>query len=124
MQVVDLASNLTRNERIVLYSDGGIHAAQAWMLLKARKYGSVYTLRGGLEGWKDEVLFPVVVPSTAEPERNATERKGAVSRFFGGQPRSSDGIASAPSQPVIPKLEMPNAPVKPAAGGKKKKEGC
>ncbi|MBL7995213.1 rhodanese-like domain-containing protein, partial [bacterium] len=29
---------LLRNEKIILYSDGGIHSAQAWFLLKARGY--------------------------------------------------------------------------------------
>src|SRR5207244_8862767 len=29
-----------RNEKIVLYSEGGIHSAQAWFLLKAQGYPS------------------------------------------------------------------------------------
>src|SRR5512141_260130 len=51
---------LGRTEKIVLYGDGGIHAAQAWMVLKGQGYPRVYTLLEGLDAWKDEVLFPVV----------------------------------------------------------------
>ena len=50
---------LERNEKIILYSEGGIHSAQAWFLLKAMGYKSVYMLRGGLDDWKDLVLFPI-----------------------------------------------------------------
>ena len=49
-----------RTEKIVLYSDGGIHAAQAWMLMQAQGYRAVYTVFGGLEGWKDDVLYPAL----------------------------------------------------------------
>ena len=49
-----------RTEKIVLYSDGGIHAAQAWMLMQAQGYRAVYTVLGGLEGWKDDVLYPAL----------------------------------------------------------------
>ena len=48
---------LERNEKVILYSEGGIHSAQAWFLLKARGYKSVYMLRGGLDDWKDLVLY-------------------------------------------------------------------
>ncbi len=50
---------LARNEKIVLYSDGGTHSAQAWMLLRAERYQGVYILFGGLETWKDDGMFPV-----------------------------------------------------------------
>lgn len=38
-------------ETIVLYSAGGAHAAQAWVLLRSRGYDEVYFLRGGLHEW-------------------------------------------------------------------------
>lgn len=56
LAITDLPGDtLARNEKIVLYSDGGIHAAQAWFLLKAQGYRGVYILRGGLEEWNDRI---------------------------------------------------------------------
>jgi hypothetical protein len=118
-------AELPRNETIVLYSEGGIHAAQAWFLLKAKGYPSVYNLKGGLEGWKEEVLFPVS-PENPTPEQQAAfERIAAVSRFFGGQPRSGGAAATAPAM-ELPKLAPPAAPGPGSVGAPKrgKKEGC
>jgi rhodanese-related sulfurtransferase len=52
-----------RNERIIFYSDGGVHAAQAWLLLRALGFPSAHLLLGGLEAWKENVLFPKAPPS-------------------------------------------------------------
>ena len=51
-------SDLARNEKIVLYSAEGIHSAQAWFLLKAKKFPAVYILLGGLKQWTEQVVFP------------------------------------------------------------------
>ncbi len=126
--LVDLpGEGLLRSEKIVLYSDGGIHAAQAWMLLRAQGYRGVYALRGGLEGWKDEVLFPALADDATPQQRTRVERSESMARFFGGQPRT--GLAAAAgSAPALPKLELPQAPAggaAPASARKpKKKEGC
>lgn len=115
---------LPRNETLVLYSEGGIHAAQAWLLLKARGYPSVLSLKGGLDGWKDEVLFPEPPDRPGPKEAARLERLRAVSRFFGGQPRTAGHASSA-----VP-MELPKvAPPPSVAAGKVppkrgKKEGC
>ena len=67
---------LARNEKIVLYSEGGIHSAQAWFLLKAEKYAGVYILFGGLEAWQDEVLYPVAPLHPTPQEAAVFERAG------------------------------------------------
>lgn len=46
------------NETLVLASDGGAHAAQAWVLLRARGHRNVYFLRGGVREWDEQVLHP------------------------------------------------------------------
>lgn len=125
---------LGRNEKIVLYSDGGIHAAQAWMLLRVQKYPGVLTLFGGLEAWKDEVLFPVASRSPDPKQAAAFERTAQIARFFGGHPRAamvadaSSGtpvLAAAPAAPTMPQVNAPATPgKKPGAPAKKKKEGC
>ncbi len=45
-------SHFAKDETIVLVSEGGAHAAQAWVLLRAMGYRNVYFLRGGLGEWK------------------------------------------------------------------------
>ena len=129
-----------RNEKIVLYSDGGIHSAQAWFLLKARGNRGVYILLGGLDTWRDSVVFPVLAenPTPFQAERNA--KLTARAAYFGGAPRAASAAATptegapaapiaggAPAAPVaMPKIQTPSAPAGAAAAAapKKKKEGC
>jgi rhodanese-related sulfurtransferase len=127
-------AGLGRQERLVLYSDGGTHSAQAWMLLKAQGYRGVYVLKGGLEAWKDGVVFPVLADRPTPDERSRDERLRTVSAFFGGQARSAS--APAPNGAALPGLGMPSALTSPKAtappsssagvkpGSAKKKEGC
>jgi rhodanese-related sulfurtransferase len=115
---------LERNEKIVLYSEGGIHGAQAWMLMRARGYASTYTLKGGLDQWKEDVLFPALAENATPAERARFERAAARARFFGGSPRSGAGVAIK-ALPDMPKVEAPAVPAGGApAAPKKKKEGC
>ncbi len=116
---------LARNERIVLYSDGGIHGAQAWLLLRAKGYPAVYSLLGGLEGWRNEVLFPALPDEATAEGRAEAERMRFVSGHFGGTPRDASGAATAPAAFEMPKVEAPAAaPAASAPAPKKKKEGC
>jgi len=110
---------LMRNEKVVLYSDDGVRAAQAWFLLKARGYPGVYILSGGLDAWVNTVLFPALGDDPAERQRD--DRLAAISAYFGGKPKSGGAAAAAPV--IMPEVEAPAAgPV--AAKKKKKKEGC
>ncbi len=117
---------LLRTEQVVLYSEGGIHSAQAWMLLRAQGHEPAYMVLGGLEAWKDEVLYPAL-PADAGPQHRARfERAAALAQFFGGQPRAA-GTAAATAAPVdLPKLTAPPPTPGPATpvGKPKKKEGC
>jgi len=120
---------LGRIDKIVLYGDGGIHAAQAWMVLKGRGYTQVYTLLEGLDAWKDEVLFPVM-PANPTPEQQARfERAVPVARFFGGQPRAAAATGAEPmTLPTLAGAPAVAPPTLPAGAGggptKKKREGC
>lgn len=119
-------AGLQKTEKILLYSEGGIHSAQAWFLLKARGYLAVYMLFGGLDGWKDEVLFPALA---ANPTPTQTVRFGKmkeVSKFFGGAPRTGAADSALTPSYTLPKVEMPQSvEASPAsAPKKKKKEGC
>jgi len=117
---------LTRNEKIVVYSEGGIHSAQAWFLLKAKGYRGVYMLRGGLEEWKDQVLFPTLAANPTPAQIVEFAKMKEVSKFFGGSPQAGGAAGQeAAIAPAMPKLEMPQSAQAPAgAPKKKKKEGC
>jgi hypothetical protein len=127
-------AGLGRQEKIVLYSEGGIHSAQAWMLLKAQGYKAVYMLKGGLEEWKDQVVFPVVADNPTPDQRARDERLRAMSAFFGGQPRSAAAVAAgaaatpATAAPAAASATAVAAPLSPSSAAKppakKKKEGC
>jgi rhodanese-related sulfurtransferase len=118
-------------EKVVLYSEGGIHSAQAWFLLRARGARNAYMLLGGLESWKSDVLFPTLVSSPTTEQQRRNEEMKSVAAHFGGQAMlAAEGgtpVSAAASTPAMPKVAMPTAPA--AAGGapapaKKKKEGC
>ena len=117
---------LLRNEKIVLYADGDLPAAQAWLLLKGRGYRGVYTLQGGLTAWKDRILFPMMPESPSPEEQARFEEAAHVAKLFGGQPRAAasggdaqllDMSALRASTPAVA------APSLPAAGGGKSRRG-
>ncbi|HUP88642.1 MAG TPA: rhodanese-like domain-containing protein [Longimicrobiales bacterium] len=72
-------------QTVVLYSDGGTHAAQAWFILRARGFRNVYFLRGGLTEWMDEVMAPIA-PVDA--------RTREVMEYFGGLPQPAGTVRS------------------------------
>lgn len=118
---------LLRNEKIILYSDGGIHSAQAWFLLKAMGYRGVYMLRGGLNEWNEKVLFPQIPSSPTSEQSTAFEKMKEVSRFFGGTPTSGTASAETPAVRSLPTMgpgALSATPASPAMPAKKKKEGC
>lgn len=121
-----LDGELSRNEKIILYSEGGIHSAQAWFLLKAKDYKNVYMLRGGMEEWNDKILFPKLASNATEEEKAKFEIASAISRYFGGQPQVVTGNAitlSVTNPKPAPKIQAPQGS---ASGNvkKKKREGC
>ncbi|MBI4427813.1 MAG: rhodanese-like domain-containing protein [Ignavibacteriales bacterium] len=75
---------LSMADTIVVYSEGGIHVAQVWMLLSAKGHRNVFTLRGGLNEWSERILFPVVSAELAVDEKKRIEKRAL---FFGGEPR-------------------------------------
>lgn len=72
---------------IVLYDDGDGSAARAWLLLRRLGYPDVRILERGVVGWIDGVVSPVLPADTPE-ERARYRRVAAISRYFGGLPRT------------------------------------
>jgi len=119
-------ADLLRNEKIILYSEGGIHSAQGWFLLKAMRYRAVYMLLGGLDEWKHKILYPVIPTNLPPDEKDKYARMAEISRWFGGAPQTTEAperahtITNLPPPP--PAAAAPSMPAKTPA--KKKKEGC
>jgi len=76
---------------VVLYSADDVRDAQAWANLAARGHERAYVLDGGMDAWLDEVMEPVLRGDSAD-------YVGALSRYFGGSPRTAHagGQRSAP----------------------------
>jgi rhodanese-related sulfurtransferase len=87
---VDLDSlasmDVSRSETVVLYSEAGAHAAQAWVFLRALGFEHVLFLRGGIYEWIDQVLSPSLPVDATPAERVTYARASALSRYFDGAP--------------------------------------
>lgn len=117
-----LESNLMRNQKILLYCEDNIKAAQGWFILKANNYKGVYILDGGVDAWKDEILFPKISENTSPEEKAEFDKMVEVSKFFGGSPQV--GESENENEIKMPKIEMPAAIPMNTSGGKPKREGC
>lgn len=114
-----------RNEKIILYSDGGIHSSQAWFLLKSKGYKSAYFIIGGLDDWKDRILFPAAPTDSTKESIAEFNKIKEVSKFFGGNPIES--ASTSTEKVTTPTLTMPQIQTTAPVGTttkKKKKEGC
>ena len=92
-----------RGATIVLYSEGGTHAAQGWFLLRARGVERVYFLRGGIFEWVDEIMEARIAPNATPAEREAFREVSEMSRYFGGQPGISDRPRSVLDEIALPR---------------------
>lgn len=117
------SSDLLRNQKIVLFSDDNVAASQAWFILKSKKYKGVYILDGGLEAWKDKVLFPKAPLNGNKEELAQFEKMKEVAKYFGGSAQTDSSITETKQQVKLPTTVT--APKSTAPTGKKKKrEGC
>ncbi len=115
-------AGLLRNQKIILYADNNLEAAQAWFILKSNDYRGVYLLDGGLENWKNEVLFPKLAADATAEQVADFEKIKEICQFFGGVPQTGG------TETVDRKIELPTPQVttSPTVGKtkKKKREGC
>ena len=84
------AAHFEPNETLVLYSEGGAHAAQGWVLLRMAGLRNVYFLRGGMLDWIDEVMNP------ATPSE--------LTRYFGGTARLTTVPIPGPGSTVVARM--------------------
>lgn len=85
----ELRAAIEPGTEVVLYDAGGGDAVRGWHLLRRLGHDRVRILDGGVAGWVDGVLSPVLPAGTPE-ERARYDRVAAVSRYFGGVPRVGD----------------------------------
>lgn len=117
-----LNSDLMRNEKIVLYADDEFTAAQGWFVLKANDYKGVYVLEGGLQYWKDQILFPKLRIDASPEEKIEFQKMAEISKFFGGQPQTGTTVSKQNTE--MPKLKAPVKVKLKKSRGKRKREGC
>ena len=104
-------------ETLVLYSEGGAHAGQAWVLLRALGFRTVCFLRGGLLDWMDDVMTPTVASN------DAGARVAALSRYFGGTPRHADATAGTATDATMPATPAASAGAASAVA-RLRRRGC
>lgn len=92
------ATPFRAGETIVIYSEGGAHAAQAWVFLRALGYDKVYFLRGGLYEWLEQIMSPSLQVDAPAKDSIEFTRIAALSRYFGGVPRF--GVPAAPDEAI------------------------
>ncbi|MFN8572985.1 MAG: rhodanese-like domain-containing protein [Gemmatimonadaceae bacterium] len=93
--------NVGPSDVLVLYSDGGTHAAQAWVLLRAHGVADVHVLKDGLAAWEDEVMSPRFPQTQDDSAKTRFARARELAYYFGGRPRLIDatitGNATSPA---------------------------
>jgi sulfur-carrier protein adenylyltransferase/sulfurtransferase len=115
-------SDLLRNQKIILYSEDDVNAAQAWFILKSKNFKGVYILDGGLKKWQEEVLFPKLAVNASKEEIAQFEKVIDISKYFGGSAQTDS------TQVAETKVNLPTPQVTSKGNvnqpKKKKREGC
>lgn len=100
----DARETLANDKTIVLYSNGGTHAAQAWVLLKQMGIESLVLL-GGLNYWTEAILNPKAPNELmADSEILKYQFQKSASGYFapGGAIAAPADSAAAPAKPKVP----------------------
>jgi len=117
------------SETIVLYSDGGAHAAQGWTFLRALGYRRVFFLRGGLNEWLEMVISPTLPEAPRSSERARFDSIAALSRYFGGVPKrvatdSTSAVVPLPSTRFDPQQDRRETSSSSSIIARMRKRGC
>ncbi|MBK7227849.1 MAG: rhodanese-like domain-containing protein [Ignavibacteriales bacterium] len=118
------SSELLRNQKIILFSDDDVASSQAWFILKSKNYKGVYILDGGLDAWKEKVLFPKAPVNGIKDELDQFEKMKEVAKYFGGSVQTDSSITETKTQIKLPTSKSSNTKTTAPTGKKKKREGC
>jgi len=122
-------SDLLRNQKIILISDDEITASQGWFILKANDYKGVYILKGGIDAWKDQVLFPKCSMQASDEEIVNFKKMEEISKYFGGQAMLLSSETTTETAITSTQIQLPTSSTKKSGTlttpqKKKKREGC
>ncbi|MCK7517622.1 MAG: rhodanese-like domain-containing protein [Ignavibacteriales bacterium] len=117
-------SDLLRNQKIIFYSDDDVAASQAWFILKSKDYKGVYILDGGLNAWKEKVLFPKAPVNGSKDELAQFEKMKEVAKFFGGQAQTDSSVTEVKQEIKLPTTTGGTTKTTAPTAKKKKREGC
>lgn len=118
------SSELQRNQKIVLFSDDDVTSSQAWFMLKSKNYKGVYILDGGLNAWKEKILFPKTPINGSKDELAQFEKMKEVAKYFGGQAQTDSSVTESKTQIKLPTSTTSTTKTTAPTGKKKKREGC
>ncbi len=118
------SSDLLRNQKIVLFSNDDVATSQAWFILKSKDYKGVYILDGGLNAWKEKVLFPKAPVNGSKEDLANFEKMKEVAKYFGGQAQTDGAVTETQQQLKLPTPTVNNQKTTAPTGKKKKREGC
>ncbi|MFN8573648.1 MAG: rhodanese-like domain-containing protein [Gemmatimonadaceae bacterium] len=109
------------DQTVVLYSEGGAHAAQGWVFLQLAGVRHSYFLRGGMLDWEEQVMSPTLEANATDSARSEYAKALELSRYFGGEPHRESVVPSLIPMPANPVREKPTAK---DLAAKRKKRGC
>lgn len=118
------SSDLLRNQKIILFSDDNLEAAQGWFILKSKNYKGVYILDGGLNAWKEKIFFPKAPVNASKDQLAEFEKMKEIAKFFGGQAQTDNSIEQTKQEIKLPTPTVNKQNNVPSTGKKKKREGC
>jgi rhodanese-related sulfurtransferase len=95
------AARFADDETVVLYSELGVHAGQAWVFVRALGHRRAYFLRNGLHEWLDDVMSPTIAEDAPAEAQAAFERVAELSQWFGGTPRRLGRSADAAAEQAL-----------------------
>ena len=100
-------------DTVVLYSAEGVHAGQAWVLLRALGVREVFFLRGGWAAWHEEVMHPTLEDGAPAEAQSAFAPAAELSRYFGGTPRIAPRPARGTDERTPSLTNTSHAPTPP-----------
>lgn len=118
------SADLRRNQKIILFSDDDVVSSQAWFILKSKNNKGVYILDGGLNAWKEIVLFPKAPINGSKENITEFEKMKEVAKFFGGQAQTDSSVTETKQQIKLPTPTVSAPKTTAPTGKKKKREGC
>ena len=79
-------NNFNKNEMIVFYSGRDNNSKTYQYNFEEAGFKKAYFLKGGIDGWMNKVIFPILPRNASDKEKKNFEKTERRSRYFGGSP--------------------------------------